>query len=209
MANDVNQEVLVKLPTGTVWPLFKREQRVMNEKIKRYTDDFAFTNVSDLSDLDRVVTLELLHWRWTSWLSRQVDYWDEPIDEKQIASQIKDTETQLKALKTQLGIDKVRRDKETGEGSVADYIDKLLTRARWFGIKRNEEAAMAITLWKELQGKITRYDNSLPEERTEFKSDWTDIFEWLREEAFPKFDEIDRKFRQDGENAQRLWIREQ
>lgn len=200
--------VPIKLPSGATSTCYEREQLYVNDRVTKYLEDFKFTNVSDLADLDRVVMLELLSWRYATWLSQQMDYWRDPVDEKVLSVQLKDIDTQLKAIKTALGIDKVTRDKTSGAGSVAEYIENLRVRASLFGIRRNKEAELATTLFRTLKGKVTFHLNCTEEERKEFKAELTDILEWLVEEAFPEFDEIDRKFRQEGPEAQRLWIRQ-
>src|SRR6185369_6600064 len=84
-------------------------------------------------------------------------------------SQLKDVDGQLKNVKSLLGIDKVTRDKESGRGSVSAYIDTLLTRAKQFGILRNNQVQEIMDIFAELEAKITFADNATEDERREFK----------------------------------------
>lgn len=205
--NDSHDEDLVpvKLPSGGQFYVYGREKRYFDDRVKRYLTDNLFTNVADLQDLDRIIVNELLAWRWGLWLTQQKDYWDDPVDEKDLARQLKDIDGQLKNLKTGLGIDKVTRDKVKGEDSVSRYIDNLKFRAKEFGVTREAQLGAALELFHELIGKVTLYENCDAEERREQKAELVDIYAWLKEEAFPKFLDIDEHFRQ---NSQKFWIQE-
>jgi hypothetical protein len=163
------------------------------------------TNVADLQDLDRIIVLELFSWRWGTWMSQQQDYWNDPVDENQLARQLKDADAQLKNLKSGLGIDKVTRDKVKGEDSVSSYLENLKIRAREFGVMREAQLGVALELFNDLIGRVTLYDNTTEDERRELKCDLADIHRWLTEEAFPKFQEVDERFRN---NQQKFYIRE-
>lgn len=207
MATDHDEDLVpVKLPSGATFWVYRREKGYFDERVKRYQADNSFSNISDLQTLDMIISLELMSWRWAIWVSQQTDYWMDPVDEKELNEQIKKTSTELRQLKSSLGIDKVTRDKARGEDSVAHYISELRQRAKEFGYMRNEQAAKAIELWKELEAKMQLFQNCTPDERREMKADWDHVMEWVIAEAIPQFNDIDDKFRQ---TSQRYWIRKQ
>lgn len=170
----------------------------------RYLKDNHFTNITDLQDLDRVVQMELMCWRWNQWLSAEKDYFGDQIDPEKLQKAINEFAKEIRLTKKSMGIDKNTRDKDKGE-SVADFIDKLRIRAKEFGVMRNEQAVKAISLFMELRALITLHDNCDEVERKENHVQMSDVLDWLRNVAFPEFDEIDAKFR---ETTQKYYIRE-
>lgn len=114
---------------------------------------------------------------------------------------------EIRASKQALGIDRLTRTKDKGE-DVANYVDKLLTRARQFGYMRNEQSAKAIQLFKEAETLIGTFMRCDEQEREHLRLDKDSIFKWFTEVAIPEFNEIDRKFRQEGPEAQKMWIKE-
>lgn len=207
MSTDHDEDLVpVTLPSGATFWVYRREKSYFDDRVARYTTDNAFTNIADLQTLDMIISLELFSWRWSIWVSQQSDYWMEPIDEKELNEQIKKSSGELRQLKSSLGIDKVTRDKQRGEDSISHYIGELRQRAKEFGVMREEQCAKAIELWKALEAKLDLYDNSTPDERREMKCDWEHVFDWLRDDAVPEFNQIDEHFRA---NKQRYWIRKQ
>lgn len=202
-----DDDLEVDTPAGATFPVMNEDERdYFIDITTRYMTDNIFTNVTDLQDLDKIVCMELLCWRWHNWLSREKDYWGDPIDPAQMQKYINEFSKEVRYLKKNINIDKSSRDKEKSE-SVSAYIHSLGVRAKEFGIMRNEQAVKAITLFKELQSLITLHDNCTPEERREkyLLVSQEDIFNWIRTRAIPEMDEIDAKFRA---GSQTYWIDE-
>lgn len=205
MDKDDDTLVPVTLPSGARHAVFKREASYLEERVVRYQNDLAFTNVADLQTLDAIVVYETLLWRWGQWLSRQVDYWGEAIDEKELTRQSKDTSQEIRQLKKNLGIDKVTRDKVKGEDSIANYIENLKIRAKQFGINRERMLDKGLELGQELIAKITLHDNCTEDERRELNITTEHLVSWIRDVYVPEFEKVDAHFR---ENKQKMWIRE-
>lgn len=211
----------VQLPSGNVYHVHKTEVDRFNTRVSDYFKDNHFTNVSDLADLDRIVMNEHLILRWSIWISVGQNYWKEPIDQRVLQTQIKDFSNELRQTKDKLSIDKVSRDKQKGTEDVANYIENLQVRAKHFGIKRNKEFNLVLELWQELRGKVQLNENCDEQEMEETRCRPEDILEWLRKTAYPRYDEIDRVFRQQIppealpheqkalEGGQRIWVRSQ
>lgn len=196
----------VMLPSGGLFQVYDREVGYFQERVKKYLSDNHFTNVSDLATLDQVLMGELLTWRWNNWISQQKDYWGDPVDESGMAKTIKDTSSELRQLKNQLGMDKVTRDRQRGEDSVAAYIKNLRIRAREFGINREKMCGKSIELFQQLKAEITLYDNCTEDERKEIGKTTPELLDWIRNELIPEFDEVDQYFRT---HQQKMWVREQ
>ena len=203
--DDDIEEFPVKLPSGAVWTVATEEEvAYIEERINRYLAENVFHNVSDHQDLDKMIVFELFIHRWSTWLSRGSDYFDDPIDPRLISSQISSYSAELRLLKKSIGIDKVSRDRQRGDDSVVTYLANLRERAKAFGIMRNEQAAKAIELFNQLSALIGFHDRCDEEERLEFHATEKDVLQWIREVALPEYESIDEKFRA-GE--QRYWIR--
>lgn len=209
----------VELPSGALFRVHLLEQDYFSDRVHRYLSDNQFTNVSDLQDLDRVMIGELLIWRWGQWLMQGRNYWNEAIDDSALQKQIKELSGELRLVKSALALDKVSRDRQKGEDSVPAFIANLRKRAKQFGYKRNEEFAKVLEMFHDLRAMITLYDNCTDDELRERKItnvnedgvevlvplSHSSIVAWFRDIKCPEFDEIDRKFRQDGPDAQKMW----
>lgn len=199
------KETIVVGPAGGKWVvLTKDEQRFFEDLCDRYTQDYAFQNVSDLSDLERVIQFEVLGQRINTFISMDEDYWGEPINAKELNDQIKTISGELRQLKKSLGIDRSSRRQDSSE-SLSDYIERLKQRAKAFGVMRETQLTVALTLFNDLQALITLYENCTEEERREQGCTIEDILKWLKDYAFPEYQKVDKHF---IENEQRYYIQE-
>jgi SHS2 domain-containing protein len=204
LLDNVRSAVVVSSPSGAEIKLLTDSEKDYYEQISaRYQKDNIFANVSDLQELDRILLMELMIYRWSQWLLEEKDYDGELVNVAELQKNIIEHSKEIRLVKKALALDKVTREKEHGE-TVADYLHNLRLRAAEFGVMRNEQSVKAITLFKEIQARFTFYKNCTPDERTEFNATADDFFEWL-ESKFEEFDEIDQAFR---ETSQRYWIRE-
>ena len=167
-----------------------------------YMDQNKFTNQSDLADRDRVLMMETMINRWSTWISRGFDYMQARIDEREVTRNIKEYSQELRQVKKSLGIDKATRDRD--QESTADFVQVLLTRAKEFGVHRNMQYEKAVTLIQELKTMVLMYDRCDEEERKELDLSPEAIMEWVRKNMVKEWDEIDAAFRKN----QTIWIRE-
>ena len=188
---------------GTFYVLTQDEADYFTDRATRYQDEHHLTLVSDLQDVDRLLIMETMAWRWGMWLLREQDYWGAPVDVDTLQKSLHDYSKELRMLKKQMGFDRLTRDKDKGE-SIPAYLDNLRARAKEFGIMREKQLTKAITLFQELQAYITLHDNCNEAERKQQDCELEDIITWLREVAFPEFNAIDEHFR---ENQQRFWVK--
>lgn len=193
----------VELPSGAEFMVHEQELSYFRQRVAKYLSDNDFINVSDFQDVDRLLTLELLAHRYGFWLSTQRDYWGDPVDENSLQKHLKESSAEIRMLKKEMGLDRATREKLRGEDSVENYNANLRERALHFGYMRDEQFAMSIELFMELQAKITLHDNCTEKERIERSITTEDLMNWLRETAIPKFNNIDLEFRKE----QRMWIR--
>lgn len=196
--------VEVIMPSGAPFPVHSEEVDYIVDRASRYLSENHFTNISDIQDVDRMLIMELICFRWGTWISRQKDYWGDAVDMDQLQQSLKSHSTELRQLKKQLGIDKLARDRAKGEDSVPAYLNNLLRRAKEFGVNRQKQLGKALELFQELQALVTLHDNCDEIERQENHVQTEDIMTWLKEVAFPEFNAIDEYFRT---HQQQTWIR--
>lgn len=197
----------VKLPSGAEFKvLTQAEVDYLNDRVQRYLADNHFVNVSDLQDVDRMLILEMLCFRWGLWISGQQNYFGEPIEDTgSLRRSVSEYSSELRQLKKMLGIDKGARDKQKGEDSVATYLENLRTRAKEFGVVREEMLQKGLELFMQLQALITLHDNTDTKERAEMACDTDDVLDWIRTVAMPEFNAIDLYFRT---HSQRFWVKD-
>jgi hypothetical protein len=194
----------VQSPAGSELNLQTQEEADWYESRRdRYLSDNKFTNVSDLQDLDRLLMLEVMLYRWGLWMGQGFDYLYSRIDENQLKNNLKDYSTEVRLIKASLGIDKVNRDKDKGE-SLSDYVDKLLERAKIFGYHRNNQYELAVTKLYQLRSMVMTYERCDGEERELLDLSMESILEWIRDEVIKPFDELQAAFRKN----QSMWIRD-
>lgn len=193
----------VRLPSGgTVVVLTDDEADYLRQRVRLYHDEYRFTNVSDLQEVDRICLFEMLCHRWAAFLLAGSDYFGSAIDEASLRRELDSYSTEIRQMKKTLGIDKVARDRAKGDGSVAQYWSNLLTRAKAFGIHRNNQAARAMELINELLGMVTFNRNADADEQREFEMTDADILNWVHTTMRAEYDELDVVFRRE---VQRYW----
>lgn len=194
----------VATPSGSQLNLQTPEEADWYESRRdRYLTDNIFPNVSDLQDMDRLLMLEVLSYRWGLWMAQGFDYQGSRVEERQLKDYIKDYSREISSVKLSLGIDKATRDKEKGE-SLSDFTDKLLVRAKEFGYHRNEQYEIVITKFYELRSMVMTWDRCDEEERRLLDITLETIVEWLRDKVIKDFDEHAEAFRK----TQAMWIQE-
>ena len=195
----------VKTPTGAELHLQTLEEAQRYEYLAdRYQKDNSFSNVSDLQDLDRLLILEVISYRWQLWLAQGFDYQNARVDEHALKGNIKEYSVETRLLKQSLGIDKSTRDKDKGE-SLADYTGNLLNRAKEFGYHRNQQYEYAVTKFWELRSLVMTYDRCDEEERSQLDLSPDSILEFLRVNVIAPWDEMEAAYRK----QQTMWIRAQ
>lgn len=197
--------VAVQLPSGATSYVLTDSERVwLEDKIQRYLDDNHFKNVSDMLDIDKLVMFELMVHRWSMWVSKGKDYYDEEISVGSYAGMVENYSKEIRLLKKALGVDKTTRDRVSGDDSVPARWANILQRAKEFGYMRNRQALQAIESMHRIASLVTVHKNMDEKERAEFGFELTDILEVIEEEV-ATYKVIDEDFRH---NVQRYWIQD-
>jgi hypothetical protein len=182
------------------------EAEYFNRSRDAYLQQTRFTEQTDLADLDRLLTLELLVFRWRQFLFCGYDYHgDEIEDEAKMVDKVKYYSDQINKVKESMGLNKKARDDAANEGSFALKYADLRAKAKIFGIHRVRQLQEALTLFEQLSDVISAFYRSDEEERRKlgFETE-AQICEWIRDVALPEYRQIDEFFR---EHEQRYWIR--
>lgn len=195
----------VATPSGSDLHLQTQEEADWYERRRdEYRLHNKFINISDILDLDRLLMLEVMTYRWGIWIAQGWDYLHSMVDPRELQKNIREYSQEIRMLKQNMGIDKVGRDKNKGE-QLGDYISTLLERAKIFGYHRNRQYEYAVTKVYELRSQIMTHDRCDEREREDLDLSEESILAWIREELIPGWDEIDEKFRVE----QSIWIRSQ
>ena len=193
----------VATPSGAVIKVMNQSEADYYDQVhQRYLQDNKFKNVSDILELDRILVMELMCYRWGVWILAEEDYQGRKINPTEVQKSIETYSREIRGIKKDLGIDKSTRDRDKGD-SVAEYIQMLGIRAKEFGVTRNKQSARAIELLMEARSLITLYENSTEAERKEFSAQLEDIIEWFKSK-FDEFTKIDEDLRKN----QSTWIRD-
>lgn len=173
----------------------------------RYLAETKFTENTDLQDLDRVLLLELMIFRWGMQLTAGVDYAGDMINEKQMALDIKGFNDMVNKVKEQMGLSVKARNSAANDGNFASWFADVKSRARMFGIHREAQLGKALALMSELATIVGAYDRSDHEERKRigFESE-SDIVGWVRSTMLPEYQAIDDYF---VHHEQRYWRQDQ
>lgn len=184
-----------------------QEAEYFEESRDAYLKQTKFTENTDLKDIDRLLVLELMTFRWTQHLAAGVDYDGDMVNEKQLTGDIKLYSDQINKVKESMGLSKKAREEAMSDGNFSAWLTDLKARARLFGVHRETQLTKALVLMKELFTIVNTYDRCDAEERrkTGFETE-AEILAWIREVMQPEFNAIDEYFR---EHSQRYWIREQ
>jgi hypothetical protein len=192
----------VTSPTGSELNLQTEQEANWYEAQRdKYLADNRFTNVSDMEDLSRLLMLEIMVHRWSIWLTQGFDYLAARINETELKNAIKEYSVEVRLVKASLGIDRVTREKDKGE-SVGDYIAMLLSRAKEFGVHRDQQYDKSVTFLWELISMVQTHDRCDDEERRELDLTTDSIVDWVRKVVIPEWDDINNAFRAN----QKIWI---
>jgi hypothetical protein len=191
---------------GSLRLMTEEERDFYNDHKNKYLTEYKIQNGSDLLEVERLLLHEVLVHRWSTWITQGFDYDEGPISTEECRRNIKDYSAEIRAIKQALGMDRVTRNKDRNE-NVSSYIDMLNQRAKLFGYTRNQQSAKSIELFKQAETLIGTFMRTDEIEREQLGMSLEKIFQWFVDEAIPQMNEIDRKFRQDGPDAQRMWVR--
>ncbi len=196
--------VVVDGSSGTQFHLINMDEgKWFEQSLERYMEQYHFENIADLQDLDRLLGLEALSYRYSNWLLREADYDGNPFDEKAIREHKDKVDKEVRAIKVHMGIGRKTRV-ESEQQSVADYLSDLLGRANEFGVHRDEQNAKILDLFMELKKLVGLFARTDEEERKQLGVSLDDIFQWIIETAIPEFDALDDHFREN----QKTWIKD-
>lgn len=178
--------------------LTEEEAHFYDSQRDRYMGENTFTAVSDLTDLDRLLALELQMFRAERFLASGLDYDGEYLTTHattELRRQVKVLTELIQSVKTGLGLTRSAREKAQHE-SVGGYLTNLHVAAKQFGVKREKELISALTLMHELISLVETYDRANDTERRKLGLDSVDdIMEWIRIKLIPEFRRVDDHFR--------------
>jgi hypothetical protein len=192
------------LPTGSPFHLQTEQEAEWYERQRdQYLTHNRFTNVSDLEDLARLLTLEIMVYRWTTWLTQGFDYLAGRVNETELKNAIKEYSVEIRLVKASLGIDRVTRERIRARQSVT-------TSPTCWSVQPNSpftamtNMRLSVTFIWELVSMIETYDRCDEQERRELDLSPEQILEWVRTRVMPKWHDLNESFRA----VQTIWVDE-
>jgi hypothetical protein len=171
-----------------------------------YLDQTKFTEVTDRNDLDRLLFMELMVFRWTQHLASGQDYEGLDVDETALKRNLRDYNEQTIKIKEQMGLSRKTRDAAAADGDFSTWFTELKRRAKEFGIHRENQLTTALVLMNELSAHVGAFDRSDTEEREKLGfPDEHSLLEWIRESMLPRYKAVDAHFRS---AKQRYWTKD-
>lgn len=172
----------------------------------QYLLENKFTEAADMRDLDRLLILELMVYRWTQHLAAGVDYEGHVTDERAIQRSIREYNQQINDLKKAMALNKAARTAAANEGNYGAWLTDLKARAKAFGVHRENQLRVALVLMNEVSAKVGSFLRADEEERVKLGFQTAeDVLKWIEEEIVPQYHEVDEHFRK---NSQRYWVRD-
>ena len=202
-----NQGRVVTTVAGHEMPVLDEGEKTFYDKLRDlYTTSYEFTDPSDISDLDRILTLELTSYRLSRQLGQGHDQHGIPLTTRDISSlnrSLKEISVLLGKSKDDLGLSKSSRD-AGGEEDPGNYLMELRKRALAFGIHRNRQVNQAIAELQDLISICQTWlrSNDLERSHTDYRSA-EDIVNYVAKDVAAKVEELDTHFR---ENGQSIWV---
>lgn len=181
------------------------EEQRYNEGLAAYTTNVAYTERSDLEDLERILFMELMVYRWGRWMMAGREYDGTLItNEGELRRWVQDYTDRITKIKESLKLDRKGRENDQS-ASFQQRWERLAQHAKDFGVMREAQLGRALEIMQGLFSVVGAFDRSDEEERNKlgFPNEAA-IIQYIRESR-PEFDGIDAHFRQ---SQQRFWIRE-
>lgn len=197
--------ITVVTPTGgTIEVQGPAEEARYNEGLTAYTTNVAYTERSDLEDLERILYMELMVYRWGRWMMAGKEYDGTIItNEGELRRWISDYTDKITKTKESLKLDRKGRENDQS-ATFQQRWERLAQHAQDFGIMREAQLGRALEIMQGLFGVVAAFDRSDEEERTKLGfPDADSIVQYMRESR-PEFDAIDEYFRT---HDQRFWVR--
>jgi len=183
-----------------------KEVQWFEETRNTYLLETKFTEATDLRDLDRVLILELMIFRWSQWLAKGKNYEGDLTDDVALQKNIKEYSVSINQVKESMGLNKKARDSGANDGNFADWLEMMKQRAKIFNVHRVKQSTEAITLINEIIHVCGTFARADEEERGKFgyKTE-ADIVKWINEVVTHQYNAIDEYFL---ETEQRFWTKD-
>lgn len=195
----------VTTPTGGELMVMGMAEKLRYEQAKvSYTDGIVYELRTDLEDLERLLFLELMVYRWGLWMMQGQEYDGTVInDENRIRRMVQDFAKQIDSLKDQLKLSKKARESDKGE-SFDERWRKLASHAKEFGVMREKQLGHALETMQAIFAAVSTFDRADEEERKKIGMPTQESVLEVVRELRPHFDEVDAYFRA---NSQKFWVR--
>lgn len=183
----------------------KKEVDFYNRAQSKYVGENSFTVASDERNLDRLVLMETLMFRWQSQLASGLDYSGQPLtyaETEGLRKNLKEGAITISNAHIELGLNKMQREKDKVE-SVQAYVNNLLSRAKERGVHREEQVDLILNLFMEYTAHCGAFSRADDYERGRLGfPDAQSLVNWWLEVGQPRFKDHDDAWRA---GSQKYW----
>jgi hypothetical protein len=96
--------VEVTTPSGAIITVMNQSEADYYDQVhQRYLLDNKFKNVSDILELDRILVMELMCYRWGIWILAEEDYFGRKINPTEVQKSIETYSREIRGIKKDLG----------------------------------------------------------------------------------------------------------
>lgn len=150
------QNLIVRTPSGNKFEVMtKQEKDYASDLFKKYESEYKFENPADITLLESLVSLQILLFRYSSWLTKQQDYEGNPIDIREIQSLVIELQREVRQLQDTLGIS--RKSRMGADAKPAEIISEILKKAKEYGVHKNQVAWKFLLAYYEIKHYIGLY----------------------------------------------------
>lgn len=196
----------VKSPTGGELDVMgDDEYRRYTESYAAYTAQVSLDERSDMEDLERILFMELMVYRWSTWMISGKQYDGADIQNPaELRRWVSDFTKNIQAIKESLKLDRKGRSSDAG-ATFDERWRRLAEHAKEFGVMREQQLDVALEIMFSIFAAIGTYDRSDEEERKKIGfPDESALLDFIREQRAP-FEAVDLYFR---EHSHKLWVRQ-
>ncbi len=190
----------VLTPSGVeIEVLNEKEKEYYEKTAKKYLEQYSFENAADLTALETLLTCQLLIYRFNTFITLGVDNEGNPVEVNPLIDNINKLSQRIAQLLDTLQISRKSRTSEAA--TPAEIINKILQKAKEYGLKKNEVAWKFLQAYYYIRSLVNVYYRMNDRERSHFQLKAEDVIRKIKA-TLDELDEIEEEFKK----KRSLWI---
>lgn len=179
--------------------LTKEEKEYGAQMFKRYEEEYQFENPADISLLESLVSMQILLFRYSNWLTSGVDYDGNPIEYETVQNMMINCQREIRQLQDTLGIS--RKSRLGSDAKPAEIIMEIAKKAKEYGVMKNQVAWKFLLAYYEIRHLIGLYKRCDDVDRKRLGATAEETIEKI-DKILSEIEQYEEEFRQ----KRKLWI---